>query len=82
MTRTTLSDHLAAAGAHFGEYGGAETASRFGDPQAEFAALRSACGVFDLGWRAKLAATGDDRVRWMNGMVTGNVRDLAQNHGT
>jgi aminomethyltransferase len=82
MTRTILSEHLAARGARFGEYGGAETASAFGDPQAEFAALRSACGVFDLGWRAKLAATGEDRVRWMNGMVTGNVRDLAPNRGT
>jgi folate-binding protein YgfZ len=81
MTRTILSEHLAARGARLGEYAGAETASAFGDPQAEFAALRSACGVFDLGWRAKLAATGEDRVRWMNGMVTGNVRDLAPNRG-
>ncbi|HEV2022624.1 MAG TPA: folate-binding protein [Terriglobales bacterium] len=81
MTRTFLSEHLAARGARLGEYGGAETASAFGDPQAEFVALRSASGVFDLGWRAKLAATGEDRVRWMNGMVTGNVRDLAPNRG-
>ncbi len=82
MTRTILSEHLAARGARLGEYGGAETASSFGDAQAEFAALRSAAGVFDLGWRAKLAASGEDRVRWMNGMVTGNVRDLAPNRGT
>jgi aminomethyltransferase len=82
MTRTTLSEHLAARGARLGEYGGAETAAAFGDPKAEFAALRSACGVFDLGWRAKLDVTGEDRVRWMNGMVTGNVRDLAPNRGT
>jgi aminomethyltransferase len=32
-------------------------------------------------WRAKLAVTGADRVRWLNGMVTNNVRDLAQDHG-
>ncbi len=82
MTRTTLSEHLASRGARLGEYGGAETASAFGDAQAEFAALRSAAGVIDLGWRAKHAATGEDRVRWMNGMVTGNVRDLAPNRGT
>jgi aminomethyltransferase len=81
MTRTILSEHLATRGASLGEYGGAETASSFGDPQAEFAALRSASGVFDLGWRSKLAATGEDRVRWMNGMVTGNVRDLQPNRG-
>jgi folate-binding protein YgfZ len=81
MARTVLSEHLAAAGARFGEYGGAETPARFAEPAAEFAALRSGSGVYDLGWRAKLAVTGEDRVRWMNGMVTGNVRDLAQNHG-
>ena len=82
MTRTALSDHLASTGARFGEYCGAETAARFGDAHAEFAALRSGCGVFDLGWRAKLVVTGEDRVRWLNGMVTGNVRDLPQNRGS
>lgn len=81
MTRTTLSERVAARGARFGEYGGAETPAAFGDPAAEFAALRSGCGAFDLGWRAKLAVTGEDRVRWMNGMVTGNIRDLTQNRG-
>ena len=82
MTRTILSEHLAAHGARLGEYGGAETLAAFGDPQAEFAALRSAAGLFDLGWRAKLAVTGEDRVRWINGMVTGNVRDLPLGRGT
>lgn len=81
MTRTILSEHLASRGARLGEYSGAETPASFGDPQAEFAALRFAAGVFDLGWRAKLAATGEDRIRWMNGMVTGNVRDLGPNRG-
>jgi aminomethyltransferase len=32
-------------------------------------------------WRAKLVVTGTDRVRWLNGMVTNNVRDLATSHG-
>jgi aminomethyltransferase len=45
------------------------------------AALRSGCGLFDLGWRAKLLVTGGDRARWMNGMVTNNVRDLAPGRG-
>jgi len=63
------------------EYRGATTAARFGDPQAEFAALRRGCGVYDLGFRAKISLTGGDRVRWLNGMVTNNVRDLAASHG-
>ena len=64
-----------------GEYRGATTALRFSDPQAEFAALRSSCGIYDLGFRAKISLTGGDRVRWLNGMVTNNVRDLQTGHG-
>ena len=44
-------------------------------------ALRTGCGVYDLGFRAKISLTGSDRVRWLNGMVTNNIRDLAAGHG-
>jgi folate-binding protein YgfZ len=63
------------------EYRGARTAARFADPQAEFAALLSGCGVYDLGFRARISLTGGDRVRWLNGMVTNNIRDLAAGRG-
>ena len=53
----------------------------FGSVRAEFAALLSGCGIYDLSGRAKIAVTGGDRVRWLNGMVTNNIRDLAQGHG-
>jgi folate-binding protein YgfZ len=53
----------------------------FGDVRAEFQSLTSGCGVYDLGSRAKVSLTGGDRVRWLNGMVTNNVRDLAPGHG-
>lgn len=46
----------------------------------EFQALTSGCGVYRLD-RAHLALTGSDRVRWLNGMITNNVRDLAPGHG-
>ena len=39
------------------------------------------CGVYDLGFRAKISLTGGDRVRWLNGMVTNNIRDLAAGQG-
>lgn len=51
------------------------------DVRGEFSELLSGCGVFDLSSRAKIALTGSDRVRWLNGMVTNNVRDLAVGHG-
>jgi folate-binding protein YgfZ len=53
----------------------------FGDVRAEFQSLLSGCGVYDLGGRAKISVTGGDRGRWLNGMATNNVRDLAPNHG-
>src|SRR5271167_2889250 len=75
MTATIVS------GANPSEHSGATTAPDFGDVRAEFQALLSGCGVYDLSWRAKIAVTGGDRVRWLNGMVTNNVRDLPPGHG-
>jgi folate-binding protein YgfZ len=56
-------------------------AVRFADPQLELAALLGGCGVYDLGFRARISLTGSDRTRWLNGMVTNNIRDLALGHG-
>jgi len=81
MPKTPLYETIAAQGAQLGEYSGAETAASFGDASAELEALRSGAGVYDLGWRAKLIGSGEDRVRWFNGMVTNNIKDLPQNHG-
>jgi aminomethyltransferase len=53
----------------------------FGNVRSEFWALRSGCGLYDLSLRAKIALTGGDRVRWLNGMVTNNIRDLAVGRG-
>lgn len=81
MPTTPLHDRLAAAGARFSDYLGAETAAAFGDPRLEYVELRSGAGIYDLGWRAKIVATGADSVRWMNGMVTNNIRDLSPGQG-
>src|SRR3981081_2455297 len=63
------------------DYRGSTTAARYGDLRTEFDAMRRGWGGYDLGFRAKISLTGGDRVRWLNGMVTNNIRDLAQNHG-
>ena len=55
--------------------------SDYGDVRGEFQALISGSGVYDLSSRAKISLTGGDRVRWLNGMITNNVRDLAPAHG-
>lgn len=53
----------------------------FGDVRAEFAELLAGAGVFDVSHRARISLTGGDRVRWLNGMITNNVRDLPAGAG-
>ena len=79
--KTALTDKLTATGARIATYAGAETAAEFGDAGQELAVIIHGAGIYDLGWRAKIKVSGDDRVRWLNGMVTNNVRDLKLNQG-
>ena len=53
----------------------------FGNVRAEFQALVSGSGVYDLSGRARIKLTGGDRVRWLNGMISNNVRDLQRGNG-
>jgi len=43
-------------------------------------ALTTGCGLYKVD-RTLTSVGGRDRVRWLNGMVTNNVRDLAANRG-
>jgi folate-binding protein YgfZ len=63
------------------EYRGVATAARFGDTENEFSALLNGCGIYDLGFRDRISITGSDRMRWLNGMLSNNIRDLANDHG-
>src|SRR5256885_2563464 len=81
MASTPLNQKLLVHGVMFGEYSGIETPSRFSDLSSEFRALTTTCAAYDLGWRAKIIVTGKDRQRWLNGMVTNNIKDLPLNHG-
>ena len=55
---------------------GARTPLGFSPVAAELEALLANTGVFDLGYRTFLRATGKDRVRWLNGMVTQAVKSM------
>ena len=48
--------------------------------KSELHALASECGVYKLD-RVLVSLAGRDRVRWLNGMVSNNVRDLAPGNG-
>ena len=49
--------------------------------EREMAALVAGAGVHDLGWLRRLAVRGEDRFRWLNGMVTNTVIGLGANAG-
>ncbi len=64
------------------EYHGALTPRELDAPEAEIAALLSGAAVHDLGWMRRVAVRGEDRFRWLSGMVTNTVNDLGAHAGT
>jgi len=69
-------DYYAQHSALFTQVNGVEAVEHFGDPTAELAALRTTAGIIDLSFRSRLCLGGADRVRFLNGQVTNNVKDL------
>ena len=51
------------------------------DLHAELALIRDAAAFAPLSNRAFLRITGPDAARWLNGMVTNNIKDLAPGQG-
>jgi len=47
----------------------------------EIEALLSGAAVHDLGWLRRVAVRGQDRVRWLSGMVTNMVKELPSGTG-
>ena len=50
-------------------------------PAAEIAALAEGAGAHDLGWMRRVAVHGEDRFRWLSGMVSNTVNDIPANGG-
>ena len=80
---TPLASLLAstAKGPELTAYRGALTPRELDAQERETAALLSAVAVHDLGWLRRVAVRGEDRFRWLSGMVTNMVNDLGTNSG-
>jgi folate-binding protein YgfZ len=72
----------ASTGAAVGEYFGTLLPSRFADFASEYKALRETVGLIDSNYRAFFSFTGPDRQRYVNAILTSNVRDLKPGQGT
>src|SRR6185437_1968061 len=68
-------------GATFGEYFGCALPRDYGDVAREYKFARDSAGLIDKNYRAVISFTGKDRARYLNAMLTNNIRDLAPGHG-
>jgi folate-binding protein YgfZ len=84
-TNETLETPLAAlhrsAGAKMGAWFGCALPDYFGDAAAEYRNARETVALIDKNYRAYFSLTGPDRVRYLNAILTNNVKDLRAGHG-
>jgi folate-binding protein YgfZ len=78
---TPLGPEHEALGAHFAEFFGCALPAHYGDGEREYKCARESAGLMDTNYRALVSLTGADRVRYLNAMLTNNIRDLAPGQG-
>ncbi len=76
-----LREFHANLGGVFTEVNGAEVVADYGNVEAEYRAVRTAAGVLDLSFRARLCLTGGDRLRFLHGQVTNDIKALKTGQG-
>jgi folate-binding protein YgfZ len=80
-TETPLRAVHEAAGARLGEYFETVLPSRFTDPKEEYRLARESVAVADKNYRAFFQFTGPDRARYLNAVLTNNIKDLQPGQG-
>ena len=71
-----------ASGAVFASSTNRALPARFSTVESEWTAVRQRCGLLDAGFRALLRLTGNDRVTFLQGMVSNDVVGLKDGEGT
>lgn len=75
--KTPLVDVHIAAGAKLEPYFGVELPAQFGDVAAEYRQASEHAALIDTNFRAIFSLARTDRARYLNAVLTSNVRDLA-----
>jgi aminomethyltransferase len=73
---TPLREEQQRLGARMGVWFGTALPSDYGDFQAEYRRARDSAAVVDTNFRLAAEFTGPDRVRYLNAITSGNIRDL------
>ncbi|MGH7236086.1 MAG: aminomethyl transferase family protein, partial [Nitrospiraceae bacterium] len=81
MKKSRLHDHHLKLGAVLGEAGGWEMPVHYGDPVAEHTAVRQGVGIADLSHRGRIRVTGEDRVKWLQSVISNDILPLAAGQG-
>jgi len=81
METLSLHDLHQNLGARFAKLNGAELVAHYGDALREHAALRETAGILDLSFRSRICLTGGDRIRFLHGQVTNDVKALRDGEG-
>jgi len=81
MERLNLHEFHASLGGRFGVINGAETVEEYGDRLAEHKALTETAGLLDLSCRSRICLTGADRMRFLHGQVTNDIKKLKTGQG-
>ncbi len=80
MKQSSLHTTHQQLGAHFGPAGEWEMPVHYGDPIAEHHAVRKGVGIADISHRGKLQVTGDDRVTWLQSIISNDILPLQSGH--
>ncbi len=72
----------ASVGAKMGVWFGCALPDDFGDAAAEYRYANQSVALVDKNYRAYLAFTGPDRARYLNAILTNNIKDLVLGQGT
>ena len=78
---TPLATQHRQAGARMGTWFGCVLPDDFGDWQREYWFAHKSVALIDKNYRAYFSFTGPDRVRYLNAILTNNIKDLALEHG-
>jgi glycine cleavage system T protein len=81
MKQSRLHDHHLKLGATFGGAAGWEMPLHYGSPEAEHAAVRQGVGIADLSHRGRLNVTGDDRIKWLQSVISNDILPLKPGQG-
>ena len=81
MNTLPLHEQHQALGAIFQQDGESEIPVHYGDPQLEYEALHAGAGLADLSFRGRVIITGDDRITWLQSIISQDILPLQPGQG-